>query len=209
MVLGLSGCGPRLEVALRRGPGSADAVVALSGPTPRSDLVVAAVDLLLRSAGLTPGELRAVVVTRGPGSFTGVRVALATAQGIAMGSHIPAHGFCSLLAQAARTDLTEVLAVQPARRGEVYAQPFERVGGVVRPSAGATARPVGWLAGSSLFVVAPAGLDLPPGVPLAPVRCSTAEALLELAASLPACDGATLAPIYVDPPPATPPTRES
>ncbi len=169
---------------------------------------MAAVDLLLRGAGLAAGDLQAVVATRGPGSFTGVRVALATAQGIALGARVPAHGFCSLLAQAARTDVPEVLAVQPARRGEVYAQPFRRVDGVLHPRAAPTTLSLVSLAGGLLPVVAPAGLDLPPAVPLAPVRCATAEALLDLAASLAACDGATLAPIYVDPPPAVPLARE-
>jgi len=169
---------------------------------------MAAVDLLLRGAGLAAGDLQAVVATRGPGSFTGVRVALATAQGIALGAGIFAHGFCSLLVQAARTDLPEVLAVQPARRGEVYAQFFQRVAGVLNPRGAPTTLSLVSLAGSLLPVVAPAGLELPSAVPLAPVRCTTAEALLDLAASLDACDGATLAPIYLDPPPAVPPARE-
>jgi tRNA threonylcarbamoyl adenosine modification protein YeaZ len=184
-------------------------MVALAGPTPRSDLVLAAVDLLLRGAGLTPGDLQALVVTRGPGSFTGVRVALATVQGIAMGAAVPAHGFGSLLAQAARSEVAPVLAVQPARRGEVYAQPFERVEGVLHPGAAPITLPLLALADSALPVVAPAGLELPPAVPLAPVRCSTAEALLDLAASLPACDGTTVVPLYVDPPPAVPPAPEA
>ncbi len=208
-VLAISACGPRLEVALRPGPGAAAGVVALVGPTPRSDLVMAAVDLLLRAADLMPEKLHAVVVSRGPGSFTGVRVALATARGIAMGARVPAHGFCSLLAQAARTDLAAVLAVQPARRGEVYAQPFERVGGVLRATADPCARPANSLTSQRLPVVAPVGVELPPGVACAPVRCSTAEALLDLATSLPLCDEATLSPIYVDPPPAHLPAREA
>lgn len=208
-VLAISGCGPRLEVALRHGYGAVVGLIALAGPAPRSDLIVAAVDLLLRSAGIAPGQVSAVVATRGPGSFTGVRVALATAQGIAMGAGVPAHGFCSLLVQAARADTPQVLAVQPARRGEVYAQSFTRAAGLLQPADDPVVRPLGALVGSPIPVMAPNGLDLPPGVPAALARFSTAEALLELSASLRTCDEATLVPIYVDPPPAVPPAREA
>lgn len=194
-------------MALGDGPGTAGGVVALAGPTPRSDVIVATVDLLLRSAGVTPSELGAVVVTRGPGSFTGIRVALATAQGIAMGAGVPAHGFCSLLAQAARTDLPHVLAVQPARRGEAYTQAFSQAEGDLQPTYEPGVRTLASLAGTAVPVVAPAGFELPPGIHLASARRSTAEALLLLAASLPACDSETLVPVYLDLPPAVPPRR--
>lgn len=207
-VLAISACGPRLEVALRREVGAAVSLIALAGPAPRSDLVIAAIDLLLRSAGLSPSELSAVVVTRGPGSFTGVRVTLATAAGIAKGTGIPAHGFSSLLAQAARAAADQVLAVQPARRDEVYAQPFRRCAGPPEAVEKVTVRPLQALLGSSVPVIAPTGLALPPGVPLAPAYMSTAEALLTLAENLPHCVGASLVPIYVDPPPALPLARK-
>lgn len=179
-------------------------LVALAGDTPRSDLIVAAVDLLLRAAGLAPPQLGAVVVTRGPGSFTGIRVALATAQGITFGVGVPAHGFSSLLTQAARTLTAEVLAVQPARRGEVYAQPFSRRNGVPYPTAEPHVRPLTSLATSSLPVIAPDGLELPLHTPRAAPHCTTVEGLLHLAASFPGGDADVLVPLYVQPPSAVP-----
>ncbi len=208
IVLAISACGPRLEMALRHEPGATVSLIALAGPAPRSDLIVGAVDLLLRSAGLAPGQLGAVVATRGPGSFTGVRVALATVQGIARGAGIPAHGFSSLLAQAARTSADHVLAVQPARRGEVYAQPFTRRTGLPEATGDIVVLPVSALVGGSVPVIAPTGLLLPAGVPLAPSNMSAAEALLTLVAGLADCDEATLAPTYFEPPPALPRARE-
>jgi tRNA threonylcarbamoyladenosine biosynthesis protein TsaB len=206
--LALVGCGPRLEVALWSETMPAPALVALAGPTPRSDLIMGAVDLLLRAAGLDSRDLGVVGATRGPGSFTGIRVALATAQGLAMGLGIPAHGVPSLLVLAHRSADPRCLAVQPARRGFVYAQPFARQGERCAPTGDPKILPVADLAGSELPVVAPAGLALPDGTPTISSRCTTAEALLELLASEPPqpTDLDSLVPLYLEPPPALPPT---
>ena len=206
--LAVAACGPRLELALATGA-AAGGLVALAGPTPRSELVMAAVDLLLRAAGLERGALEGVVASRGPGSFTGVRVALATAQGLATALGVPAHGYSSLLAQAARTEALECLAVQPARRGFAYAQRYVR--GPARPAPAGEPAVVALaeLAGSGVAVVAPVGLALPPGTPLAPVVRTTAEALLALLAGEGNPDPSTLTPIYLEPAPATPPVRKA
>ena len=168
---------------------------------------MAAVDLLLRAAGLERSQIEGVVATRGPGSFTGVRVALATASGLALALHIPARGYSSLLAQAARSELGDVLAVQPARRGFVYAQPFIRRGGRPVALSEPEVLPLASLAEASLPVVAPVGLTLPSAARLAPTVRGTAEALLELAATAEAGEDAPLVPLYLEPPPATPPAR--
>jgi tRNA threonylcarbamoyladenosine biosynthesis protein TsaB len=194
-------------MALLSSVAAAPGLVALSGPTPRSELVMAGVDLLLRAAGLERAGLEGVVATRGPGSFTGVRVALATAQGLALALGIPAHGYSSLLAQAARTGARECLAVQPARRGFVYAQRHGRAGSRPEPLEEPQMMALTALVQSKLAVVAPAGLELPVGTPLAPTAITTAEALLELLAVEEHPDAATLAPLYLEPAPATPPAR--
>jgi len=205
--LAIAACGPRLEVALLSPAATAPALVALAGPTPRSDLVMAAVDLLMRAAGIERTALEGVVASRGPGSFTGVRVALATAQGLASGLGIRAHGYPSLLAQAARTGARECLAVQPARRGFVYAQRYRRTAALLEPLEEPRMMALTALAESKLPVVAPAGLELPVGTPLAPAGITTAEALLELLATEARPDAATLAPLYLEPAPAMPPAR--
>lgn len=202
--LAIAACGPRLEVALGTGAGAAG-IIGLAGSTPRSELVMAAVDLLLRAAGLERAALEGVVASRGPGSFTGVRVALASAQGLAMALGIPAHGFSSLVAQAARTDLPECLAVQPARRGYAYTQPFSRHGGRAEATEEPRIAALETLVKTERPVIAPAGVELPPGTPLAPARITTAEALLNLLATEEEPDPSTLIPIYFEPAPATPP----
>ena len=51
--------------------------------------VQAAIAQLMREAGYTMQQLEAVAVTEGPGSYTGLRVGLATAKGLCFALHIP------------------------------------------------------------------------------------------------------------------------
>jgi tRNA threonylcarbamoyladenosine biosynthesis protein TsaB len=206
-VLAIAACGPRLELALLSPGAAVPGLIALAGPAPRSELVMAGVDLLLRAAGLERNALEGVVATRGPGSFTGVRVALATAQGLGLALGIPAHGYSSLLAQAARTDAEECLAAQPARRGAVYVQAFARRGRRPQPQGEPEVVPLATLKAAPLPVAAAVGVVLAPDTPIAKARISTAEALLELLSEEECPDPGTLTPLYLEPPPAKPPVR--
>jgi tRNA threonylcarbamoyladenosine biosynthesis protein TsaB len=78
---------------------------------------------LLQKAGLSPGSVDAVAVSVGPGSFTGVRVGLATAKGFVLGTNAKLVGVSTLEALAASYGLRQgtVCAVLHAGRGEVYA----------------------------------------------------------------------------------------
>ena len=76
----------------------------------------------LADAGLTVGDLGAIVVGCGPGPFTGLRVGMATAAAYGHALGIPVHGVCSLDAigiESAGIE-SEVLVVTDARRREVY-----------------------------------------------------------------------------------------
>jgi tRNA threonylcarbamoyladenosine biosynthesis protein TsaB len=77
------------------------------------------VETALERVGRVPEQLTGLVVARGPGSFTGVRVALSVAKGIAGGFGLPAWGVNSLdvLALAARPSQLPVRAVIEAGRG--------------------------------------------------------------------------------------------
>lgn len=129
------------------------------------------IEALLTEAGCRRDELRGLGVTVGPGSFTGVRIGLATARGLGYALDIPVTGLSTLeaVARAAAGSLEGPLcAVLEAGRGEVYAALFtlggtvERIGPdqVLRPEALAKSLPAGVvLAGDGARLVAPCLVD--------------------------------------------------
>lgn len=91
--------------------------------------LVTTVQSTLADAGLTMRDITAVLVGRGPGSFTGVRIGIATAKGMACGAGLPLFGTSALDAMAWSAWLRGVrgkLAVAgDAMRGEVYPGIYE------------------------------------------------------------------------------------
>ncbi len=87
------------------------------------ELILDQVDRLLAEAGLVPGQLDAVGVSRGPGAFTGVRLGLGVAQGLAFAVGcpvVPVSTLAALAQQGADRGARQVLASLDARMGEVY-----------------------------------------------------------------------------------------
>lgn len=81
---------------------------------------------LLAEAGVARSQLDAIAVGRGPGAFTGVRLAIAIAQGIALGLDRPLLPVSTLRVLAAQGQGEHILAAIDARMGEVYAATFRR-----------------------------------------------------------------------------------
>jgi tRNA threonylcarbamoyladenosine biosynthesis protein TsaB len=83
------------------------------------------VDEVLAEAQLVPGQLDAIAYGRGPGAFTGLRIAAGAAQGLAFGLDCPLLGISTLEALALqahrRYHLRHVITALDARMGEVYA----------------------------------------------------------------------------------------
>jgi tRNA threonylcarbamoyl adenosine modification protein YeaZ len=198
-MLAIATCGPQLEVALRTAASATPSLIRLAGISARSSLLLAAAELLVEDAGLAPSDIAQVVVSRGPGSFTGIRAGLATTAGLISATGAEATAYDSLTAQAARVSGEEsVWAAQPGRRGEVYARSFRT--GVDAPPEAAGEIEILKLSelGRRSPWVAAESLDLGGAVRLEAGR-SMAEALLRLkelgAAAQP------MEPLYVEGPP--------
>lgn len=99
--------------------------------------LVPAIDFCFDQVGWSPNDLDAVVVDVGPGLYTGIRVGLATAQGLAAAFGIPIIPAVSVdaLALEAKTGHRMVWALVDARRGQFAVARYRPVpGGVVRES---------------------------------------------------------------------------
>lgn len=97
-------------------------------PRRHAELLLPMCEELLAEAGLARSDLNALAVGCGPGAFTGVRLAISAAQGIALALDLPVVPISSLaaLAMQAPRNGADVLAVIDARMGEIYAGTFRR-----------------------------------------------------------------------------------
>lgn len=124
MLLSLNTCGSTASVAL----GIADAdfktvrIVATAELAVRtySARLVPEIAAMLESQQATIRDIEAIVVVNGPGSFTGIRVGLSTAKGLAESASIPIIAVSRLALLAAASTLPHVLAAVDAGRGEYY-----------------------------------------------------------------------------------------
>jgi len=178
-----------------------------------SEDLLPAIERVLAASGRTLASCQRIAVCSGPGSFTGLRVGLATAWGLARVLHCPVESVSTLeaMAEAARRawgasgkpeagggneqPLREVLAVLDAGRGEVsaaaYALPPERAREVA-PLRRLPLEEVASFAGGRVRVALPAALV--PGA-VAPVG-SPARALALAVSRTPGPDATVLSPIY-------------
>ena len=104
-------------------------------PRGHGDLLLNMIDEIMSEADLKPAQLDAVAFGRGPGAFTGVRIATSVAQGIAFGADLPVAPISTLaaLAQAGHRlhGYQDMLCAIDARMGEVYWGAYQVRQGVV------------------------------------------------------------------------------
>jgi len=133
MILGIESSGLTGGVALVAPNGIVGSVVVTS-KTLYSQRLLPSVDWLMSKAGVTLGEVTGIAVSLGPGSFTGLRVGLSMAKGLAFAAKLPLVGICTLEGLALRAIFPgsplRVCPVIDARQGLVYAALYE----IVTPS---------------------------------------------------------------------------
>src|SRR2546423_12486513 len=130
LVRGVDTSLPLLSVALVK-DGALIGAVALQGAGSRNEKLLPAIDFLLAESAVTRREIDLFAVTRGPGSFTGVRIGLATMQGLALALDKP---LCAMSTHEAIAPAHgRATIVDDAGRGEFYVSVFEDGREVVAP----------------------------------------------------------------------------
>ncbi len=178
-------------------------------PRGHAEHLFALIDDVLARAGRTRADLRLVACDLGPGSFTGVRIAVASAKGIAVGLGLPLAGVVSLEAMAAHARAEMAVAGRPdgerllvavaidAKKEELYVAVYDGeealLGPAHLPIAEVAARVAGATAGAPFVSIAdvPAFLDFaapkdgdaPPGLVRRLVAAPSAAWVARLAAA--------------------------
>jgi tRNA threonylcarbamoyladenosine biosynthesis protein TsaB len=155
---------------------------------------------VMSDAGLPFSALARIGVTVGPGSFTGLRVGVAFAKGMAEALSIPSVGIGTLEALAAEVEGLAFAAID-ARRGQVYCQAFEDGRPLMAPDALAVETAAARLAeiamGRPLALVGSGGAllsDMVPEARLVPAEGADARTVARLAATR---APAPLRPLYL------------
>jgi len=124
MIFGLDTSTSWLSLALRQGGRSLAHSHELLTKR-HNEAILPALERLLAGVGRPPKALAGVAVGMGPGSFTGVRVGIATAMGLAQALGLPIVGISSFLAVAAGSGQDRVVVVADALQEAVYAAAFQ------------------------------------------------------------------------------------
>lgn len=93
-----------------------------------SAMIIPQIAKLLKKAGLSKEDIDMVAVGLGPGSLTGIRIGVATAQGLCVGLAKPILGICSLdiIARNANCDNIDICTLVDARRSLVYSAVYRK-----------------------------------------------------------------------------------
>ncbi|WP_256645465.1 tRNA (adenosine(37)-N6)-threonylcarbamoyltransferase complex dimerization subunit type 1 TsaB [Thermomonas paludicola] len=179
-------------------------------PRRHTELALPWAEQLLAEAGMRRSQLDAIAVGRGPGAFTGVRLAIAISQGIALALERPLIPVSTLAALAMRGSGARRIAAMDARMGDVYLGTFERDGGgiasitpevVVKPEAADIPQGDDWQGVGTGFAAADGALQGRFGARLASVDALALPHAADVArlAALAFARGEGLAPESVEP----------
>src|SRR5688500_1270065 len=178
-------------------------------PRRHAELALPWAEELLAEAGIARSQLDAVAAGRGPGAFTGVRLAISIAQGIALALDRPVVPV-STLATLAMQSAGDVIAAIDARMGEVYLGAFRRAGEdvlplapetVVKPADASIPQGAGWHGSGTGFAAADGALRTRLQAQLGTVDASALPHAADVArlAALAYARGEALAPERVEP----------
>lgn len=154
-VLGIDTSAAACSVAVWR-DGAVLAAARLAMTRGHAEALMPMIEKAMHEAGLAYGDLAAVAAVRGPGAFTGIRIGLAAARGLALAANIPAIGISTFDAvaaavpEAAREGRVLVVAID-TKRADLYRQCYDSTlqplgdAGVVAPGEAAASLAPGQL----------------------------------------------------------------
>lgn len=176
--------------------------------------LMAVIDEALAQAGKSYADLGRIAVSTGPGSFTGVRVAVSAARGFSLALKVPAVGVTTLEALAAETRAAlgpcKVLAALDAGRAELHAAVYDEYGQAVHEPAVLTLDEAAAIATSEAMALAGTAMQLIAGAvtgkvfELGPVSATADIGSYARIAAVKAGDGERPKPIYLRAPDAKP-----
>ncbi len=152
-------------------------------------MLVPTIDALLKEHGVHYDGLGCILTTIGPGSFTGLRIALATVHALALAHNIPVKAITSLQSIAETVEREQFHVALNAGKGEFSVQEFYREGGKILPK-------------GAIILMRPESL---PADTIAD-RAPEAATLCRIADTLPELPLAQVLPLYIRPPDAKPGT---
>jgi tRNA threonylcarbamoyl adenosine modification protein YeaZ len=191
VILGIDTSGARCAVAVLAGEHVARREQAMERG--HAEALMPMIEATLAEARAGHRDLTRIAVCTGPGSFTGIRIGIAAARGLALGLGIPAIGITRLEALAAAAAPGRPCAVRvPGPSGASYLQEFDALR---RPESPARLVGPDWVPPPGHIVVGPGGL--------VPDALADPEVIARLAAARPA--GARPAPLYLRDTGAAPP----
>lgn len=91
-----------------------------------SEILMKMLDGLLHDSGFRIRDMDCIAFGKGPGSFTGLRIACGVTQGLAFGAGLPVVGVCTMQALAEASGMRRVIAALDARIGEIYHSAYEK-----------------------------------------------------------------------------------
>ena len=126
MILAINTTTKQFSLALMNVQGNLLAEYFMSSESKNFRNFMPGIHFLLSSSKVEIQGIRAIIVATGPGSFTGLRVGLAQAKGMAQGLQIPIIGVSSLEAMASQLPYTNypICPIIDSRRGEVFTSLF-------------------------------------------------------------------------------------
>ena len=132
MLLALDTSTLTASLALLKPSGEVVEAVEIGPPRRTSEVLPGEIDALLKRHALTPTALTGLVIGLGPGSFTGLRIGLATLKGLAYALKLPLAGVSSLAAVALEgPEEVELSCAAVVKKGELYLGRYRREGSTV------------------------------------------------------------------------------